>query len=181
MPLFLLPLLSWGKSALSFFARPPGSYIGAAAILALSLWWFGQHYYNKGHLAAEVEAQNAAIAINTEQPKIIERLRTIYVPAEAKIKTITQTVIKEVPVYVTKHDDSACVINNGFVRVHDAAATGELPGGPTGTDGEASPVKLSTVAETVTGNYGTCHIAMSRLTEWQDWYRQNKALWTAPR
>lgn len=175
-------LLGKGFGAvITFCSKPPGSWIACAVAGMLAVWWFGQHEFNKGVAWQLAQDADAAANINAGQPKIIERLRTVYVPAEAKIKIVTKTIIQEVPIYVTKRDDDACVINNGFVRLHDSAAKGELPGNPAGTDGEASTVKLSSVAETVTGNYGICHTAMSRLTEWQDWYRQNKALWTAPR
>lgn len=181
MPLFLLPFLAGAKSIfaaiITFCSKPPGSWIAAAVAAFLALWWFGQYEFSKGREAEKQAGIAAAVHINAGQVKIVERLRTVYLPAEAKIKTVTQTTIKEVPIYVTKRDDAACVINNGFVRLHDAAAKGELPSGPAGTDGEPSGTQLSTVAETVTGNYGTCHLALSRLSEWQDWYRQNKILW----
>ena len=138
------------SAIVTFCSKPPGSWIACAIGVVLGLWWFGQHEFNKGVQWQLAQDADAAANINAGQPKIIERLRTVYLPAETKIKIVTKAIIKEVPVYVTKRDDSACVINNGFVHVHDAAANGELPGGPTGTDGDASPVKLSTVAETVT-------------------------------
>lgn len=181
MPIFLLTALGWARSAfsaiLTFCSKPPGSWIAASAALALGLWWFGHHEFNRGEEKCRADAVNAAADINAGQPKIIERLRTVYVPAETKIKLVTKTIVKEVPVYVTKSDDAACTINNGFVRVHDAAAHGELPGNPSGIDGEPSGVKLSAVAQTVADNYGTCRLALSRDAEWQDWYLQNKALW----
>lgn len=164
-------------AVIEFCSKPPGSWIAAALGLVLGVWLVHHHGYRQGvddTLRAEADA---AANINAGQPKIIERLRTIYLPAEAKIKTVTRTIVKEVPVYVTKQDDARCVINNGFVRLHDSAAKGELPGGTAGTDGEPSGTQLSAVAETVTSNYGTCHLALSRLSEWQEWYRQNRALW----
>ena len=175
--LWLLSLRSALGAALTFFTTKPGIYIAAALGLVLSVWLVHHHGYKQGvsdTLQAEAEA---ATHINTEQPKILERLRTIYLPAETKIKTVTKTIIKEVPVYVSKQDDARCVINNGFVRLHDSATKGELPGSPSGDDGDPSGVELSTVAKTVTSNYGACHLALSRLSEWQEWYRQNRALW----
>lgn len=181
MPLFLLPFIGWARSALGsvfqFLSTPLGMRIAAALGLVLGFWWWGHHQYASGvSHQLELDAE-AAANINSGQVKIVEKLRTVYVPQEAKIKTVTQTIVKEVPVYVTKQDDARCVINNGFVRLHDGAAKGELPGGPTGDDGNPSGVELSTVAQTVTGNYGTCHLALSRLKEWQEWYSRNRALW----
>jgi hypothetical protein len=183
MPLFLLPLIASFKSAigaaLTFISKPPVSWIAAALGLVLGLWWFGQHEFNSGVRSQLERDADAAANINAGQPKIVERLRTIYLPAEAKIKTVTQNIIKEVPVYVTKQDDARCVINNGFVRLHDSAAKGELPPGPTGDDGAASITKLSTLSETVTGNYGIANLCAVRLKEWQEWYRKNETLWNA--
>jgi len=176
-------LLLWGGAQKAFFSilefcsKPPGSWIAAALGLVLCGWVIHHHGYKQGVDDTHRADADAAANINAGQPKIIERLRTIYVPQEAKIKTVTQTIVKEVPVYVTKQDDARCVIPNGFVRLHDSATKGELPGGPAGTDGEPSGVELSTVAKTVTSNYGVCHLALSRLSEWQEWYRQNRALW----
>lgn len=175
--LWLLSLRSAVSGLLTFFSKPPGIWIAAALCLVMCFWWYGNHQWHRGYLAAGIDADKAAAVINTGQVKIVEKLRTVYLPQEAKIKTVTQTIIKEVPVYVTKQDDARCVINNGFVRLHDAEAKGELPGGPAGTDADPSGIGLSEVAKTVTRNYGTCHLAFTRLDEWQAWYRQNRALW----
>lgn len=181
MPIFLLTALGCGKSAfgaiITFCSKPPGSWAACAGGLFLGLWWFGQHEFNRGVEKCRADQAEAAANINAGQPKIITRLRTVYVPAAAHIKTVTQTIIQRVPVYVTQKDDAACRINNGFVRLHDAAAKGEVPGGPAGDDGSDSGVKLSTVASTVSENYGTCHLALMRWKEWQDWYTAEKALW----
>jgi hypothetical protein len=181
MPLFLLSLFGWGKSALdavlTFFSRPPGVYIGLALACAGGLWWFGQHEFNRGMAHQIALEQAAGQKLAGRQVKIVHDLQVKYLPAEARIVTVTKTITKEIPKYVTVHDDAACPIPRGFVRLHDAAAEGTIPSGPTGTDADPSGVKLSAVASTVTENYGTCHLAFSRLCEWQDWYRQQSAAW----
>lgn len=176
-------MVVWGflqrgvSGLLTFCSKPPGSWIAAAIAACLGLWWFGQHEFNSGVRTQLERDADAAANINAGQPKIVEHLRTVYLPAETKIKTVTQTIVKEVPVYVTQQDDARCIINNGFVRLHDSAAKGELPPGPAGDDGAASITKLSTVSQTVTGNYGIANLCAIRLKEWQEWYRKNETLW----
>lgn len=177
--LWLLSLRSALGAALTFISKPPGIYIAAAIAACLGLWWVHHDGFRDGVKWQLAQNAEAAANINAGQPKIIERIRTVYLPQEIKIRTITKTIAKEVPVYVTQRDDASCVINNGFKRLHDSAAKGELPGSPAGDDGNPSGVKLSEVAQTVTGNYGTCHLAITRVNEWQEWYRQNRALWNS--
>ena len=172
MPLFLLPLLGWGKSALSFFARPPGSYIGAAAILALRLWWFGHHKYNEGYLAAQEEAAGAARPIIVKQGEITHDVVTKYVTVRAQDEAKIITRIKEVPIHVTEKADAACTVPLGFVRVFNDAAHGPVPGPAAGTDDAASGVALSEVAETSVENSGEYDKLTHQLTALQDWVMQ---------
>lgn len=91
----------------------------------------------------------------------VDRVRTVEVKGA--------TIIKEIPRYVPVQADAACPIPVGFVRLHDAAAAGEVldpdVGGP---DAAPSPVALSTVAETVAGNYTASHANAEQLTALQD-------------
>jgi hypothetical protein len=92
-----------------------------------------------------------------------------YVDRIQVIKSKTQTIIKEVPKYVTIQADADCIINAGFVRLHNHAATSTIPDGARDTDAAPSGVALSTVAETVAGNYGTCHENAEQLRALQSW------------
>jgi len=180
MPLFLLPLLGWGKSlfdaALTFFSRPPGSYIGIAIAFALSLWWFGQHEFNKGHLAAVVEAQNAAKPIIAKQGEITREVVTKYVTVKAQDEAKTIIRIKEVPIHVTEKADAACTLPLGFVRVFNDAAHGPVPPAAAGTDDAPSGVALSEVAQAAVQNSGEYDLLAAQMMALQDWVRlQQKA------
>ena len=102
--------------------------------------------------------------------------------AQATVKVVTQyvdrvrvvrekgdTIIKEVPVYVPVQADAACTINRGFVRLHDAAAAGELPEPARDADAAAAGIALSAVAGTVATNYQTCHENAEQLRVLQAW------------
>lgn len=103
------------------------------------------------------------------QDKITYLTNTEYVYKTKEIKVKGDTIIKEVPVYVTKEDDAACRINNGSLRVLDSAVRNELPGPTDESDRADAGVSLSAVVENTASNYNICHqyIEQNRgLKEW---------------
>jgi len=174
MPLFLLPLLGWAKSALSFFARPPGSYIACVLAAALGIWWYGHHQYNNGYLAAQEEAAGAARPIIVKQDKITHDVVTKYVTVRAQDEAKTIIRIKEVPIHVTEKADAACVVPLGFVRVFNDAAHGPVPPAAAGTDDAPSGVALSEVAQASVQNAGEYDAIADQMRALQDWVRQQQ-------
>ena len=71
--------------------------------------------------------------------------------------------------FVPVQADAACTINRGFVRLHDAAATGELPEPARDADAAAAGIALSAVAGTLAANYQTCHENAEQLRALQAW------------
>jgi hypothetical protein len=114
---------------------------------------------------------------------ITQRIGEESAARQVQIRTATRTIIEKVPVHVTAEADADCVVPVGFVRVHDAAATGdearlsEPPGQP---DDAASGIALSAVAETVTFNYGVARETRQQLIDLQGWVREQQALADAP-
>ncbi|WP_052477627.1 hypothetical protein, partial [Ralstonia solanacearum] len=90
---------------------------------------------------------------------------TQYVDRVQTIRLKGDTIIKEIPRYVPIQADAACVVPRGFVRLHDAAATGSVPDPGTG-DADAAPsgVALSSVAAAVADNYTDSHANSEQLT-----------------
>ena len=143
-------------------------------LLAAALIGFG---WIKG--AGHVQAQwDAAVQQQTLQAAAIREQQA----HQATVKVVTQyvdrvrvvcekggTIIKEVPVYVPAQADAACTVNRGFVRLHDAAAAGELPTPAGDSDAAASGIALSAVAGTVAANYQTCHETAEQLRALQSW------------
>ena len=123
----------------------------ALVLLAAALIGFG---WIKG--AGHVQAQwDAAVQKQTLQT--------------AAVREKGDTIVKEVPVYVPVQADAACTINRGFVRLHDAAAAGELPEPARDADAAAAGIALSAVAGTVAANYQTCHENAEQLRALQGW------------
>ena len=58
------------------------------------------------------------------------------------------------------------------MRLHDAAATGELPEPTRDAGAAAAGIALSAVAGTVVANYQTCHENAEQLRALQVWVRE---------
>ena len=150
----------------------------AFAAIGVALVGFG---WIKG--ASHVQVQwDAAIqqqalhvgAVRERQAQATVKVVTQYVDRVRVVREKGEIIIKEVPVYVPVQADAACTINRGFVRLHDAAAAGELPEPARDADAAAAGIALSAVAGTVAANYQTCHENAEQLRALQGWVREMK-------
>lgn len=108
---------------------------------------------------------------------ITETVETEAAEAQVEIRYVTQTQIREVPVYVTPAADDRCIVPSGFVRLHDAAAAGRALPESAGEPHDApSGVALSAVGETVVANYGTYKAVSRQLIDLQRWVSEQAAL-----
>ena len=151
----------------------------ALAALAVALIGFGW-VKGAGHVQARwdaaVQQQTLqATAVRERQALATVKVVTEYVDRVRIVREKADTIVKEVPVYVPVQADAACTINRGFVRLHDAAAAGELPEPAQDADAAAAGIALSAVAGTVAANYQTCHETAEQLRALQGWVREMKA------
>ncbi|GAE48743.1 hypothetical protein [Xanthomonas arboricola] len=113
--------------------------------------------------------KHAAIAERDSEKNSV-RVVTKFIDRVQIVREVGTTITREVPIYVTQKADAACAIPAGFVRLHDAAATGNPAGPPTGDpDAPAAGITLSAVAGTVADNYTSCHATAAQLSTLQDW------------
>lgn len=145
----------------------------ALAALAAALIGFG---WTKGvaHVQAKWDAatlrQTLTVAkVRQRQAEATVQVVTEYVDRVRIVREKGAEIIKEVPVYVTVEADAACVLPRGFVRLHDAAAAGRLPGPAGSADASPSGVALSTATETVADNYQRCNENAEQLKALQTW------------
>ena len=100
---------------------------------------------------------------------------TVAIKAQAtqdRIVYRTQTLIQEVPKYVTVEADSRCVIPLGFGRLLNDAASGNVPAAPTGPGQSAdtpSTLDLVAVGRSVAGNYGKANLSAAEVNDLLDW------------
>ena len=150
----------------------------ALVLLAAALIGFGW-IKGAGHVQAQwdavVQQQTLqAATVRQKQAEATVKVVTQYVDRVRVVREKGDTIIKEVPVYVPVQADAACSINRGFVRLHDAAAAGELPEPARDADAAAAGIALSTVAGTVAANYQTCHENAEQLRALQVWVTETR-------
>lgn len=145
-------------------------------------WWLRDQMAAHDALRAARGQVRQAVAVVAKVQKQDAVSAGVGARAEAKVqavRTVTRTLVEKVPVYVTVQADARCSVPVGFVRLHDAAASGAVPAVPDPAgrpDDAASDVALSAVASTVANNYGACHEDQARLSGLQDWMRRQAAL-----
>lgn len=142
-------------------------------------FWYGYSSANDKCEAKKIENmlnsyQNTIVA-ERKQVEISQNIDKRHQKAVNQIKTVTKVVTKEVPKYVNTANSGECFIPNGFVLVHDAAAMSTtLP--PTSiSDGEASGIALTQIAETVVDNYGSCNEIRQQLISLQEWVNETNS------
>ncbi|HCE6978416.1 TPA: hypothetical protein NHP34_006065 [Pseudomonas aeruginosa] len=127
--------------------------------------------------ALEHEQLRKAFEQGRELGTVRDRVVTEYVDRVQVIEKRGQTIIKEVPIYVSEAADRACPVPAGFVRLHDAVAAGmPAPGSAGAADEAASGVALSAVAGTVAGNYTVCHENAAQLSKLQELLQKHQAI-----
>ncbi|MCR4465843.1 hypothetical protein [Burkholderia sp. SCN-KJ] len=126
---------------------------GAAAVIATQHARMVDAGQRVDDLARDVRDRTAERDAARRDVKVV----TQYVDRVQVVREKGNTIIKEVPVYVDREADRACVVPVGFVRVHDGAAANVPVGDPGSADAAPSGIALSAVAATVAGNYTTCY------------------------
>ena len=139
--------------------------------VALALWagyhaW-AHHQQGIGYDRARAEYALQAEQADTTRAAVAPVVEAAHKKAVEKIVVITETILKEVPVYVK---DTDCPMPGGFRVLHDAAAHGEVP--EPARIADAASVPAQDVASTVAENYGACHENAATLTALQEWVRQ---------
>ena len=154
-----------------------GLQILSVSLLATGLFFIGaisneeQWKLKVNEMEVKVAKQEVAAS------QITTEVITKYVDRVKIVEGKTREIIKKVPVYITKESDDKCTINNGFVSLHNSSASQtKIPDTTRDVNETASDVKLSTVATTITENYGTYYQVAEQLKSLQDWIKQQKDL-----
>ena len=132
-------------------------------VCAIAFALYSGWIWHKGevHGTAKLDAYQAAelkrdYKVLQARVTILHDIEVRYMPAKARIITQIETITKEVPVYVTAADNTGCTVPDGFVRIHDAAWSGDDPAPPGELDRKPAGISLAQIAETSAHNAGAC-------------------------
>lgn len=178
-------VMGWGATAWRFLKSPIGIRVAIAIGAVVAIGYAGHVVYGAGrkHERAEcaklaAKAEKRVAETKKKSDAITGKVETQHAQTVEKIRTVTKTLIKEVP-YAVPSDPTRASLSVGFVRLHDAAATG-VPAlsDPAGrTDAEASGIGDADLARTIIPNYETCRISAETVKAWQSWATDQAALY----
>ena len=144
------------------------------AVVSFSLYMEGA-ISNQQEWEAKVAQVKLDMAVKeTAAAETTIKVVTKYVKKIQTVKETGDVIIKEIPIYITKIDDSMCAVPNGFVLLHDSASRNEVPDTTRPADARTSEVKISGVAETVVTNYNTYYQVSEQLKALQAWVREQQ-------
>jgi len=119
------------------------------------------------------QATAAVLAAQTAQRTAQDKIAAAYQDGLNHAQTVTQTIIRKVPIYVSAKSDAACVVPVGAVRLFDAAASGSDPGvvaaliAPGQPDDAASGIALSDFVALLAQNFGAARDNAEQLSALQ--------------
>jgi cell division protein FtsL len=163
---------------MSVLLKPLALLLAALLIAALAvIGWQRHHAADLTSRLADAQAKQLAAQFEASAARIDVKVITQYVDRVRVIHDTSQTLQREIPTYVTPATDRAFPLPVGFVRLHDAAASGlsTLPAAGL-ADATASDVAASQAADVIVTNYGLCHETTAQLSALQDWIRERDAL-----
>lgn len=155
------------------FMNPTRWIILGLLVLALIAagWRVHHNIWTAGYDAAHAQYAVQAVAVDTKREAVAAPIIQKQIVIQTRIRTVTETITKEIPVYV-KAD--ACSLPGGYRVLHDAAASSEVPDPARIPD--AATVPAQDIAATVVFNYGACISNAERLKGLQEWVRAQEAL-----
>jgi hypothetical protein len=108
--------------------------------------------------------QRQQVVVTKTEIKYRDRIKTIYLYGEEIEKSVKD--------FISPVADARCIVNNGFVRIHDSSWTNTPAGAPSDTDGEPAGVSLSQVAEVTARNAKVCHVWREQALGWREYYKK---------
>lgn len=159
----------------------PAPYKWGALALALAATHGIAYYKGSQSTQRSWNAEKAAQVLKLDKLKdqsvaVSMEIDKKQVEAATKTKTIYKTIVKEVVVYVPKIANDMCVLTEGFVAIHDAAAKSVVPEPRNETTDTPIATSISDVGVVVAENYGTYYEIAERLHYLQQWVLKQQAL-----
>lgn len=157
--------------------------VGVVMLLAITA--FGAYKYTDTQWELKYANQQLEVTklevklkdLEVKAANVTTKVITQYVDKVKEVQVKGDTIVKEVPVYVTEKSDDSCTIPTGFVLIHNAAAeNSSLPRTTGDVNEKASGVVLSDVAVAIGANYTEYHKVAAQLESLQNWIIQQQKL-----
>lgn len=154
----------------------------ALAVIGLIAATYGTGYvkglmHEKDKWDTETTKQQAIVQrVAIKQAEVTEKIVIQYRDRIKVVHEVGQTILKEVKVYVSQKDDTACPVPNSFVMLWNNANRGEVPGAPDRPDETTSDVKLSDIGAQHAIESESCRANTEQLIGLQNWVREQRLI-----
>ena len=144
-------------------------------VFLLALFFTGKIQYWRG--AHSVRVQDAAVAHEVKKQANLVSVKVVkeYVPVIKTVQLAGKIIIKKVPIYVTKNDDNASWVNNGFVSLWNATNQMQLPNSSSAANERRSAVVLSDIAAQHSREATICTETEKQRDALKDWIVKEQA------
>jgi hypothetical protein len=149
-----------------------GGLLAGALVAGPAVWWL------RDQMAARQALQQAQHSLRTlqRQGQATTRVETRYLRGAERVRTVTRTIIQEVPHVVTHAVDRAYgALPLGLVRLYDASGEGRelsaVPDPAGRADDAPSGLLPSAFAAIAADNNGAANECRAQVSALQDWIR----------
>jgi hypothetical protein len=153
----------------------PYKWLALALLLAATAgagWVKGAANVHTAWDLADARREAATAKRQVRVGNAVAAVVTRYVDRIQVVREAGQTIIQEVPVYVSQDADHHCPVPAGFVRLWNGANRGELPAPDGPADAAASPVVLTDIAAQHGREAEQCRAVEEQLIALQDAVRE---------
>lgn len=152
-------------------------FIGMALLMVFGLGVrHGEKREGQKHLDYISKQATASIKLMQRQQVVVTKIETKYRDRIKTIYLMGEEIEKSVKDFISPVADARCIVNNGFVRIHDAAWTNTPAGATSDTDGEPAGVSLVEVAEVEAHNAKACFAWREQALGWREYYEKIRIL-----
>jgi hypothetical protein len=147
-----------------------------AAFLVLLTAVYGTGRLHEARRGADAHADYVAkqaaqtVVIIKKQVEVVTKIETKYVNRIQKIYAQGAAIETNIPTYIQPVDLDRFAVNVGFLRVLDAAWSGDAPGPAEELDREPAGVPLDQVAAVQVGNATSCRAWREQALGWREFY-----------
>lgn len=173
---------------------------GALLIGTFAGWKSHNAFVHQPHLTADLKANQrvmeAAARLTAAGQRLGDLRRAALDKRQGEIRTVTNTILREVPRYVSSTVQcpaqqpgsnepqrvALADVSVGLGMLHNYAAVGVAPPATpaAGVDlGAPSGAGMPEFARVVVSNYGQCHAAIAEVKAWRAWHSDDFLPWWA--
>lgn len=145
------------------------AYVALVAAVFGYGWLKGAEHGQAKLDAMVAKAATETIRVARARDVVTVKTETKYLPPIVRQQVVTETIVKEVPVYVSPADPD---LPGGFRVLHDAAAEGRVPN--PAAIANAAAVPAQDAARAVAENYGICRADQLKLQGLQEWVAEQQ-------